>query len=325
MQALQQLDGEWLRRYPDPTAQLFRETVGAMLNVPPDWLLVGNGCDDLLGLILRTVVESGDSVVYPTPSYSLYHRLAQIQAAKVIEVAFEQDYHLPLDALVTAQGKVTLVAAPNNPSGTPITLDTLHHLARQVAGVLVIDEAYVDFAEADALPLARQYPHVVILRTLSKGYSLAGLRLGFAVAQPEVIAELNNIRDHYSVDAIACHLGTIAIQDQAHKIRNAERVKQSRTHLAHQLTELGFRVWPSQTNFLMVQGPHSNPLMGTEQQQTRSPMTAIQLQQALKQRGILVRHFNLPGVEDKLRITVGTDGQNELLYRNLSELLRKAD
>ena len=326
--ALQQFEGEQLRRYPDPTAQPLRAAVGKVLAVPPDWLLVGNGSDELLGLILQATIEGGDKVVYPMPSYPLYRRLAHILAAETIEVAFNSNYELPLNELVTAQGKVTFVAAPNNPSGTPIALEDLHRLASQVTGLLIIDEAYVDFAETDALPLVHQFSHVVILRTLSKGYSLAGLRLGFAVAQPELIAELNKVRVSYSVDAIACHLGTIAIQDQAHKIRNAEQVKRSRTRLTHQLTQLGFRVWPSQTNFLMVQGPNLKNCLHQEwmhQAEPSSQTAAAQLQKALKQRGILVRHFNLPGIDDKLRITVGTEEQNEILCGNLAELIEKGE
>ena len=317
LQALQQVDGDWLRRYPDPTGESFRRAVGALLNVPANWIVVGNGCDDLLGLILRATVETGDRVVYPMPSYSLYRTLAQIQAATAVEVTFNRNFELPVAELVAARGKVTLVAAPNNPSGTPVPLTALHRLAQQVTGLLVIDEAYVDFADTDALPLVRDYPHVMVLRTLSKGYSLAGLRLGYGIAQPELITGIGKIRDSYSVDVLAYALGTIAIQDQSHKLGNADRVKRSRADLSDRLQALGFRVWPSQTNFLMVQPAESMHLRSGRS----SPASALQLQQALKERDIWVRHIDLPGVADTLRITVGTEAQNEQLCQCLVELL----
>lgn len=305
-EALQNIDGELLRRYPNASAQIFREAAGAVFDVPPDWITVANGSDDLLSLIVRAFVNVGSRVVYPMPTYVLYRTLAQLQGAQPYEIPYDPSFNLPTAKLVEAAGAVTLIASPNSPSGTAIPIEQLEKLAAQAPGVLVIDEAYVDFAESDALALARDHDNVIILRTLSKGYSLAGLRLGFAIANPHMIQDLNKVKDSYCVDAIATQLGTAAIQDQAHKNRNAKRVKRSRASLAGKLEQLGFRVWPSQTNFLLVQ--HAN-------------VNALELQQWLKQQHILVRHFNLPSVVDKLRITVGTDEQNTLLCQHLTDYL----
>ncbi|MEO0375118.1 MAG: histidinol-phosphate transaminase [Cyanobacteria bacterium P01_A01_bin.17] len=305
-EALQNIDGELLRRYPDASARMFRETAGVIFGIPPDWITVANGSDDLLSIIMHAFVDVGSKVVYPMPTYVLYRTLAQLQGAKPYEVPYNESFNLPISQLTKAAGAVTLIASPNSPSGTAIPIDLLEKLAVQVSGVLVIDEAYVDFAESSALRLVRDHEHVIILRTLSKGYSLAGLRLGFAIANPRIIQDLNKVKDSYCVDAIATQLGTAAIQDQAHKNRNAERVKHSRDTLAYDLEQLGFRVWPSQTNFLLVQHPDTN---------------ALELQQWLKQQNILVRHFNLPSVVDKLRITVGTNEQNILLCQHLTHYL----
>jgi histidinol-phosphate aminotransferase len=305
MAVLPTIDPEYLRRYPHPMAQAFREAAGKALDISPDWILVGNGSDDLLTMIMRACIEPGRRVVYPMPTYVLYRTLAQIQDAEVIEVPFPDDYTLPIDELVNAEGAVTFVASPNSPSGTGIPIDLLDKLAAQVSGILVIDEAYVDFADETALPLTQQHDNVIVLRTLSKGYSLAGLRLGFGVAHPTLLAGLAKVKDSYNVDAIACLMGSGAIADQAYKKEMANRVKRDRHQMVNQFTQLGFKVWESQANFVLVQP---------------AGVTAETLYQGLKQRGILVRYFQQPRLADKLRITVGTPEQNQQLLDAIQEV-----
>jgi histidinol-phosphate aminotransferase len=307
LKVLQELGGELLRRYPDPMASAFRESASQVLGVPADWILVGNGSDDLLTMIIRACSDPGLRVVYPMPTYVLYRTLTQIQGAEFVEVPYHEDYSLPVEQLIEAQGAVTFVASPNSPSGTVAPLELLDKLAAQLSGVLVVDEAYVDFAESDALDLVKKYDNVIVLRTLSKGYSLAGLRLGFGVANPTLLEGLIKVKDSYNVDAVACAVGAAAIADQSHKNANAQKIKASRTQMAHALKELGFYVLPSQANFLLAQSPSGN---------------AESLYQLLKQQGILVRYFKQPRLEDKLRITVGTPEQNETLIKVLGEVLR---
>jgi histidinol-phosphate aminotransferase len=304
--AIQTLDLEWLRRYPDPSARGFRAAVSDVFGVPSDSAIVGNGSDELLGLILRAFVEPGARVVYPTPTYSLYRTLTELQDAQTVEILYDECYRFPLQALKAAQGAVTLIASPNSPTGHAIPIPDLDALAGALDGVLAIDEAYVDFAAENALHLVQKHANVIVLRTLSKGYSLAGLRLGFAIAQPSLIRDLQKIKDSYAVDAIAALAGAAALRDQAHKDLNVRKVLKSRPALQQQLAELGFKVWPSEANFVMVQPP--------------SALLAIELQQALKRQNILVRHFNLPAVANNLRITIGTDAQNDQLCRSLEAI-----
>ena len=254
-EALARIDGEILRRYPDASAAAFRETASEVFEIPADWITVANGSDDVLSLIYRAFVEPGESVVYPWPTYVLYQTLVELQGARAIAIPFDDAFTFPLAELIDAQGTVTLIAAPASPSGTLIPLAQLAQLADSLTGLLVIDEAYVDFAETSALDLVRSHANVLLLRTLSKGYGLAGLRVGFAIAHPEIIQDLNKIKDSYSVDAIACRLATAALQDQAYKREMAQKVGRSREWLASELTRLGCRVWPSVTNFLLVQPP----------------------------------------------------------------------
>jgi histidinol-phosphate aminotransferase len=306
LQVLREIDGEMLRRYPDPTAKNFRLAASKVLGVPDDWIAVGNGSDDLLNLIVRAVGEPGKQVVCPSPTYVLYQTLSQIQDTDFVEVPYPEDYQLPVELLIAAKGAVTFVASPNSPSGTAISVADLEKLARELSGILVIDEAYVDFAEENALELTKRYGNVIVLRTLSKGYSLAGLRLGFCIANPKLLAELNKVKDSYNVDAIAYAVAASAIVDRDYKIANAEKIKASREKLAISFKELGFQVWPSQTNFLLVRPPQGD---------------AERIYQTLKVRGILIRYFNQPRLTDKLRITVGTEEQNQILVKTLKEIL----
>ncbi|MBD2258391.1 histidinol-phosphate transaminase [Pseudanabaena sp. FACHB-2040] len=309
IEVLRSLDSEWLRRYPDPYAREFCQAVSQALGVPAEWVVVTNGSDELLNLLVRACAEGCDrKVVYPTPTYVLYPTLAAMQSAQVVEIPYSEGMQLPLEELIAAQGSLTLIASPNSPSGHLVPLTDLRELARQVSGVLAIDEAYTDFAEYSALPLVEEFENVIVLRTLSKGYSLAGLRLGFGIAQPALLAGIFKLKDSYNIDVIATALGTAAMQDQPYKTAYAEKVKASRTKLQVDLKQLGFTVPESQGNFLLVTPPDKN---------------AEDLYHALKARGILVRYFKQPGLDDKLRITVGTEAQNQMLLEALTSIQNK--
>jgi histidinol-phosphate aminotransferase len=303
---LRNFDGERLRRYPDPMANEFRQAASRVLDVPADWILVGNGSDDILNLIVRACTEPGRKVVCPSPTYTLYRTLTQIQDSEFVEIPFDEDYNLPFEGLVEADGAVTFIASPNSPSGNSIPVAQLDELAAQLSGVLAIDEAYVDFAEESAISLVTQRDNVIVLRTLSKGYSMAGLRLGFGIANPTILAGLVKVKDSYNIDAIACQVGAAAIADQAYKINNAEKIKASRDRLVKDLEQLGFTVGRSQANFILAQPGDRN---------------AEFLYKSLKERRILVRYFNQPRLADKLRITVGTDEENRSLVMALKDIL----
>jgi histidinol-phosphate aminotransferase len=306
MEVLHHLSAEALRRYPHPFANDFRQAISDMLDVPIDWIIAGNGSDEILNVIIRSCAERDRRVVYPTPTYVLYRTLAEMQPAEVMEVPYGENNRLPIEELAAANGAVTFIASPNSPSGHVVSNDELRQLAARLSGVLLIDEAYVDFANETALPLVKEFENVMISRTLSKGYSLAGLRLGFGIAQPSLLSGLFKVKDSYNIDAIACAVGAAAIRDQAYLKQCTERVKASRAKLTLDLKQLGFQVPESQTNFLFVAPPKGN---------------AEEIYLGLKQRGILVRYFKQPGLDDKLRITVGTDEQNQTLIEALLHLV----
>jgi histidinol-phosphate aminotransferase len=306
MSVLRSLDSEWLRRYPNPFANDFRTAISEVLNVPIDWIIVGNGSDEILNIVIRACAEGQRSIVYPTPTYVLYQTLAAMQPAEVIEIPYGENNRLPIAELIAANGAVTFIASPNSPSGHTVSIEDLRQLASQLSGVLLIDEAYVDFALETALPLVKEFENVMISRTLSKGYSLAGLRLGFGIANPQLLSGLFKVKDSYNIDAIACAVGAAAIYDQAHKNQCIEKVKASRSQLAVDLKQFGFEVPETQTNFLLVTPPNNN---------------AESIYLGLKERGILVRYFKQPSLDNKLRITVGTEEQNHTLIEALIHLI----
>ncbi|AFY53298.1 histidinol phosphate aminotransferase apoenzyme [Rivularia sp. PCC 7116] len=304
---LQDFDWEWLRRYPDSSATNFRNAVSEVLNVPADWIIVGNGSDEVLNLVIRACTDADRKVVYPMPTYVLYRTLVEMQPAQTVEIDYPADYKLPIEELVQVDGAVTFIATPNSPSGHVVPVEDLRELATRLSGVLVIDEAYCDFASSDALSVVKEFDNVISIRTLSKGYSLAGIRLGFGVANPKLLQGLYKIKDSYNIDAIACAIGAAVMRDQDYKNSCAEKVRISRNKLSVDLEKLGFKVWDSQTNFLLVQPTKGN---------------AEHLYFKLKEQGILIRYFKQEGLEDKLRIAVGTDEENTILVKALSELIQ---
>ena len=201
--ALQAVGPDDLRLYPRPLADEFRASAAAVLGVDPEWIVVGNGSDDLLTMLFRSVTAAGRPVAFPVPTYVLYRTLAQIQDAPAVEVPFDDAYRLPVERLAAAGAALTIVASPNSPSGNRMPNADLQDLAGRTPGLLAIDEAYAAFAAGDALELTRRCENVIVLRTLSKSHSLAGLRLGFAVAPPPLLAGLIKVKDSYNVDAVA--------------------------------------------------------------------------------------------------------------------------
>ncbi len=303
---LQNFDWEWLRRYPDSSATDFRNAISKALDIPADWIIVGNGSDEVLNLVIRACTNSQRKVVYPMPTYVLYRTLVEMQPAERVEIDYPEDYKLPIEELVKVGGAVTFIATPNSPSGHIVPVENLRELATRLSGVLVIDEAYVDFAEGDGLSVVKEFENVISIRTLSKGYSLAGIRLGFGIAHPKLLQGLYKVKDSYNIDAIACAIGAAAMSDQNYKNYCAQKVKISRRKLSGDLKKLGFKVWDSQTNFLLVQPPQGN---------------AEYLYLKLKEQGILIRYFKQEGLEDKLRITVGAHEENKVLVEALSGLV----
>jgi histidinol-phosphate aminotransferase len=259
-------------------------------------------------MLFRATLGSGDTVAYAVPTYSLYDTLALVQEARILHFPIGTDFALPLDELAAARANLTIVCSPNSPSGTLVSRRHLATLAKRLGSrLLVIDEAYVDFADENALGLVRRHRNVVVLRTLSKSYSLAGMRLGLCFAHPAVIDALMKVKDSYNLSRVALAAGAEALRDSAWMRRNVEKVRKTRARTESRLRALGFEVPPSQANFVLARMPGRD----------MAPVA-----RGLRRAGILVRHFATPLLQDALRISIGTPAEMAALFKALTPLVR---
>jgi histidinol-phosphate aminotransferase len=299
-------DGAPLRLYPDPVGSELCAKAAALYGVKPDQVLVANGSDEALALALRAFVGEGQRVAYAMPSYSLYPVLADIQGAKKVELAMNPDFTLP-ERLFRERAPLKLVTSPNAPSGVAVPTATLDRLCAASPGVVLIDEAYVDFADDNALRLVKKHPNALIARTLSKSYSLAGMRIGFAIGHRALIEGLMKVKDSYNVNRLSQAAALAALEDQAHFRRTVARIKATRARLSEALIAMDFGVLPSATNFVFARPPRR--------------FTARRLYTELRKRNILVRWWSDPRVCDRVRITIGTDDETDKLLAAIREVL----
>lgn len=319
------VDGR-LRLYPNPTAQVLREKLAKLHGCSPENIIVGNGCDDILAMACRAFVEPLTAPAKPLdapaparsvvqffdPSYSLYPVLAAIHGAHAQAVPLADDFALPSLAELKKGGQwdfraaLTLVTTPNAPSGRGYSTAELERLCRAQKGVILLDETYVDFAEENAMALALKYPQVLVARTFSKSYSLCFQRVGYCVGHPELIGGLHKIRDSYNVNGLGQVAAAATLDDQPYYQANFRRIGATRERLSHGLTALGFRVCPSQTNFILAKP---------------SILPAKEWLENLRRRKILVRWFGYPSVKDYLRISIGTDAEADALLKTVRRIL----
>lgn len=303
--AIREALGAQLRLYPDPMATALRRAAARRYGLAPEQVLVGNGSDELLALVLRACVDPGDGVAFPWPTYSLYDTLVTIEQGRVEKYPFEDSGALPRE-LWRCTARVIFLCHPNSPTGVGMPREEIADLLeRQANSLIVVDEAYVDFADWTAVEFLGRYPNLLVLRTFSKSFSLAGMRLGLAFASAETIAELVKVKDSYNVDRLALVAGVAALEDYAWMEQNVTKIRATRQRLTEGLRELGFVVPESQANFVWARQPGHD--MG-------------RLYDALKAQRILVRYFPVAGLRDGLRITVGTDDEADALFAALHRL-----
>jgi histidinol-phosphate aminotransferase len=296
-----------LQKYPDPLATAFRIRAGELLGVDPDWILCGNGSDDILTIVTRAFVGTSDMVRFANPSYLLYRTLAEIQGAACDIINYNADWSLPAEfAKPNDWIRLAFLANPNSPSGTMVPPSAVAEIADSLPCPLLVDEAYVDFADANCMSLVAENDKIMVARTLSKSYALAGLRFGYLVAHPQVIRELRKVKDSYNCDSLSIAGATAAIDDQEWLAETRGKILATRERMTSTLKELGFDAVDSQSNFVWC--PH--------------PSVPVEpLYQQLKQSGVLVRYMNYPEWGDGLRISVGTDDQVDACLSLLKTML----
>jgi histidinol-phosphate aminotransferase len=307
VRSIQATLAQGLQKYPDPMAEAFRRRAAELLGVEPSWIMCGNGSDDILTIVTRAFVGQGDLLRLPYPSYILYKTLAQLQGAESEEIRFQSDWSLGDDfAAARERLKLAYLPNPNSPSGTMLSPERIRDLADRLPCPLLVDEAYVDFADTNCVKLVAENEKILVSRSLSKSYALAGLRFGYIVAQPQLIEQLIKVKDSYNCDALSIAGATAAIDDQAWLAENRAKIVASRGRLTEGLRRLGFATVESQANF--VWNPH--------------PSLAVRpLYERLKAERILVRYMDYAGWGDGLRISVGTDEQIDACLTALGRMM----
>ncbi|ACD94548.1 histidinol-phosphate transaminase [Trichlorobacter lovleyi] len=297
-------DAALLRTYPSASSEKLREAAAALYGFDPSWIIMANGSDEVLNNLIRACAGEGEEIAYVHPSYSYYATLAEIQGAKVRTFGLTDDFRIA-DFPERYSGRLFFLTTPNSPLGFAFPLSYVEELATRCDGLLVVDEAYADFNDCNALDLVRRYPNVVITRTLSKSYALAGMRLGLAIARPEIVAALDKIRDHYNLDRLAQAACVAALQDQDYFKKRRDQVVATRKFFVTELQSLGYTVLESAGNFVFASPPDRN---------------GRRVYDGLYARKILVRHFSDPLLAHGLRISIGTREEMEQTLGALREI-----
>ena len=297
-------DAATLRTYPSASSQSLREIAGALYGFDPAWIILANGSDEVLNNLIRAFAAEGEEIAYIHPSYSYYATLAEIQGARVRTFGLTDDFCIR-DFPERYAGKLLFLTTPNSPLGFSFPLPYIEELATRCSGMLVVDEAYADFSAGNALELVKKYDNVVVTRTLSKSYSLAGMRLGLAIARPEVIAALDKIRDHYNLDRLAQAACGAALQDQGYFAGCCRRIINTREWFTLELEKIGYSVIPSAGNFVFASPPDRN---------------GKRVYEGLYAVKILVRHFSDPLLAHGLRISIGTEEEMEKTLKELETI-----
>jgi histidinol-phosphate aminotransferase len=293
-----------LRLYPDPVSAKLRQAAGKIFGISPDNIIAGNGSDDILNIALRTFVNPGETVAFLDLTYSLYETLARVHGAAIVQIPTDENFALtvPIDC---PAAKLIFLASPNPPVGQHLNRDCLEKTCAMATGVVLIDEAYVDFSDSHHLDFVEKYDNVIVSRTMSKSYSLAGMRVGFGIASTALIEQMNKVRDSYNLDRLAQTTATAAFYSHADFQQIWQKVRRTRERLIHSLRELDFFVFDSDANFILA-SPHW--------------IAAIDLYNKLKERRILVRYFQHHRITNYVRISVGTDEEIDRLLAAITEM-----
>ena len=304
IEAIKAAANETLRLYPSPTAAPAREAIAKHLGLRPKQVTLGNGGDDLIEMCFRAFAGAGDRVAYVTPTYPLFEPLCRVHEAVPAPFPTGEEWSWS-EEFVVDPAPLKLIVNPNSPTGHWTGPAEVERAVEQSPGMVVIDEAYVDFAQMNVAGFLPRYQNMLILRTLSKSYALAGMRIGYAIGNPDAIAALDAVKDSYNLDRLAIAAAVAAIEDETHHRLIVDEVVRNRSELSKALTGLEFEVVPSATNFLFV----------------KPPRPAAEVVSALRERRILVRHYDRDPIAGWIRITIGTREQHAQLLAALKEIL----
>lgn len=312
IKAIGEESGAALRLYPDPECTRLRTALAQRYGLGLDQVFVGNGSDEVLGMAFAAFFDQGSTVAFPDITYSFYPVYADLFGIRCAKVPLNPDFTMPVEEFCTGAYQGLVICNPNAPTGILLSLEEIRRIVAANPNVVVIvDEAYIDFGGESAIPLIAEYPNLLVVQTMSKSRSLAGLRVGMAFGQPNLISGLNAVKNSfnsYTLDQVAIAAGTAAVKDEEYFRTTCRQVAETREKTAEQLKNLGFSVLPSSSNFLFVSHPK---------------VAAAQLQQQLREKGILVRHFSQPRIENFLRVSIGTQEDMNTFCQTMAELVNQ--
>jgi histidinol-phosphate aminotransferase len=305
-EALNEVD---INRYPDPEARGFREKIARASGIPIDGVLLGNGSDELIGMLVETCTGSTGRVLYPTPTFSMYGLTAKAMGAEVIEVPLDHDFDIDLgttiDRIENLDPDIIFLASPNNPTGNVYSEDKIKSIIETAAGIVVVDEAYSDFSGYTLMPLLEKNENLVIMRTLSK-VGFAGLRLGMLYANPDLVRELNKVRYPYNINSLSQAAAELVLENHEFVSENIQIIVKERDRVFGELKPLqGIELFPSNANFILFRVGEADRVF-----------------RELVDRDILIRNFNKPGrLEHCMRVTIGTPEENNAFIEYLGDIL----
>ena len=310
VQAMIAAVGDKLRLYPDPNCDELRQSIADYYRVGAEQVFVGNGSDEILAFSYQAFFDPGKPILFPEITYTFYPVYANLYGIDYRTVAQDELFDVPLEEFCSGEAGGIILANPNSPTGNYVPLSSIERvLSSNPNCVVIIDEAYIDFGGDSAVQLINKYPNLLVMQTFSKSRCLAGLRVGFAVGQQDLITALNRIKNSfnsYTLDRIAQVGASEAIRDEKYFSETKTKVINTRERIKPVLEELNFQVVSSQANFIFISHP---------------TITGEQLFRQLKERSILVRHYSLPRISNYLRVTIGTDEEMNQFLKIIAALV----
>ncbi|MDI6708662.1 MAG: histidinol-phosphate transaminase [Candidatus Thermoplasmatota archaeon] len=299
-----------INQYPAPNSDFLRKALAKKLKLSPDNIIAGNGSDEILDFIMRAYLEPNDALAIPTPTFVMYKIYGILNFAKVIEIPLTRTkkvWDLDVSAFLKAKPKITIIANPNNPTGNCFPENDILKIIENSKGIIVIDEAYAEYSGKSLLPYINKYSNLIITRTFSKAYALAGLRIGYGVAQQSIIEELLKVKPPYNLNAVSESLAIEALKSNAWLKKIVKITIEEREKLSKELEKLGFEVYPSVTNFVLA----------------KAPINSEKLCAALRKKAILIKDFGMQKeLENCVRITIGKREDNSRLIKSINVILR---
>ncbi len=304
--ALRDLDID-INGYPNTYSDGLRDALAELYGLERDNFVVGSGSDEMLDVSFKTFTEWGDTCVSPVPSYTLYNYFIELNGGKAVNVDLDEDFQLDVDAMLAPKGKVMIMPSPNNPTGNTFRTKDLEEILVRTDGIVIVDEAYGEYAKESMISKVNEFDNLIVLRTFSKAYAMAGLRVGYAVAGRSVAEMMTCVKIPYSLNMVSEIAATAAIKDQEFIRKSVEMVNEQRPYLDAGLRKLGFETFHSDSNFIMA----------------RSPIDHAELVSGLKRKGVMIRDFGAKRrTENCIRTTIGTKELNDIMLEKMAEVIQ---